>query len=668
LDGYKKVVAERAKGRLANIDLVLPVVELRLDKFVGHDSEFQRVNFHVIFDEVDPEIIETQFINLLPREFRLQPSNQALQGRWSAVPTRKSLTDFGELIIEAAPAERKAQYGPPLHEGFNNFNVSLETVQKALSSTYFQGRRHLTAVGKTEWDAIRWSDASIAEKRNVIHSADILFSAAETVAAFQSARDALVAANVNSHLLDCSDGHELSSSTAKDRIGNCFTWIKADTTFAGLQHAIKEYPKRVFVGDTPDKVAKVYASPTKYIKGIRIAKVPGSSLAEPWFDCSFRLSQDLVAIIGNKGSGKSALADTLGLLGGTKQSSHFSFLNEQKVRDPRYNKAANFEGTVTWASGTTLTRRLDSDPDWDSVETVKYLRQNYVETLCNEIVAGQDSEFDRELKQIIFSHVGPAERLGHDTLDDVLRYLTAETQGTIRVLAGRVHAIDEEIAQHEARASESFRSQLESQLRNRREELEGHDRSKPTAVPEPTQSEEVREAAAKIRAQIAKGREELGKVNEEIATLERDRVELARRIAVLDKAITKVDNLRRQYEEFKRSLTADLQELNVDPPITFQDVAGLTVDREKLTRRRERFAADMARVVEELDVSRPGMAAARKRSVEGELRKLSYRTPLTSPIGVSSPIRMHWRDGPTSEPLSLALWMCSSRLHGWSIV
>src|SRR5260370_20612594 len=121
LDGYKRVVAERAKGRLKNIDFVLPVIELRLDKFVGHDSHFQRVNFHVIFDEIDPEVIETQFIARLPRKFRLLPGNESLSGQWSAVPTRKSLTDFGQKIIDAAPGVRKTQYGPPLKEGFNNF-------------------------------------------------------------------------------------------------------------------------------------------------------------------------------------------------------------------------------------------------------------------------------------------------------------------------------------------------------------------------------------------------------------------------------------------------------------------------------------------------------------------------------------------------------------------
>lgn len=621
LDGYKRVVAERAKGRLKNMDLVLPVIELRLDKFVGHDSNFQRVNFHVIFDEVDPEVIETQFIALLPRRFRLLPGNESVSGRWSAVPTRKSLSDFGKMIIDAAPVDRKHQYGSPLHEGFNNFNVTLENVQEALASTYFQGK-HLTAVGKTEWDAISWNDASVAEKRNVIHNADIVFTAAETVAAFHNGRNALEKAGVNRRLFDCSDGHELSSGTTKDRIGNCFTWVKADTTFAGLQHAVKEYSGRVFIGDTPDKVAKVRVNPTKYITGIEIRKAPGSSLAEPWFDGSLPVNHDLVAIIGNKGSGKSALADTLGLLGDTRQSAHFSFLNDQKFRDPRDNKAVHFEGTLKWASGAAVVRRLDVDPDQDAVETVKYLPQNYIETLCNEIVAGEDSAFDRELKQIIFSHVGPAERYGRDTLDDVVHYVTAETHGTIRVLAGKVHAINEEIAQLELRASSSFRNQLESQLRVKRGELEAHDGAKPSAVPEPTQSEALREAAARIHEQIATRKEDLATLTEEIARLEKDRVELARRIAVLDKAITKVDNFRRQYDDFQRGLTDDLRDLNLDTPIRFEDIANLSMDRGKLTAPRDDFAGQLVEIGKKLDPAQSGTITARKHRREEELRKL----------------------------------------------
>src|SRR5229473_5076760 len=71
LDGYRKVREAKANGRLANIDLILPVIELRLDKFGGTDSHLKRINYHVIFNEIDPDLIQAQFLNGLTREFKL---------------------------------------------------------------------------------------------------------------------------------------------------------------------------------------------------------------------------------------------------------------------------------------------------------------------------------------------------------------------------------------------------------------------------------------------------------------------------------------------------------------------------------------------------------------------------------------------------------------------
>lgn len=44
IDGYKKVLEYKRSGRLANIDLILPVVELRLAKFAGNEK-FKRINY-----------------------------------------------------------------------------------------------------------------------------------------------------------------------------------------------------------------------------------------------------------------------------------------------------------------------------------------------------------------------------------------------------------------------------------------------------------------------------------------------------------------------------------------------------------------------------------------------------------------------------------------------
>jgi hypothetical protein len=51
VDGYIKVLEYKAAGRLKNIELILPVVELRLDKFGGTDADLRRVNFHVLFSD-----------------------------------------------------------------------------------------------------------------------------------------------------------------------------------------------------------------------------------------------------------------------------------------------------------------------------------------------------------------------------------------------------------------------------------------------------------------------------------------------------------------------------------------------------------------------------------------------------------------------------------------
>lgn len=70
----------------------------------------------------------------------------------------------------------------------------------------------LTAVGKTEWDAMRW-DGSPADKKSVINAADFVFISSENQDAFDKSKSSLKAQSVNDLLLDCSDAHSFSSET-----------------------------------------------------------------------------------------------------------------------------------------------------------------------------------------------------------------------------------------------------------------------------------------------------------------------------------------------------------------------------------------------------------------------------------------------------------------------
>jgi len=122
LTGYKRILEERAKGRLSNIELFLPVIELRIDKFGGSLGHLSRVNCHVIFsNKLKPELIEQQFLNALSSKYVLSPQYEHLRKtrKWAALPTRDSLEDLGKMIIESVPADERMKFNAPLIEGFN---------------------------------------------------------------------------------------------------------------------------------------------------------------------------------------------------------------------------------------------------------------------------------------------------------------------------------------------------------------------------------------------------------------------------------------------------------------------------------------------------------------------------------------------------------------------
>lgn len=327
IDGYRRILEERKRNRLSNLDLVLPVIELRLDKFVGTEGHFKKINLHVIFsDEISPDTIEAQFLNGLSNEYRL--SREAADTGWNALPTRDSITELGQMILDTTPKEKRPGISP-LHHGFNNIAFSLDRIREILSGHNFRNK-HLVAIGKAEWESMRWSDHGIAEKKDVIQSADMVFTAAESPEACRRALGKLREQEVNDRLFDCSDAHSYSDSADKDRIGHCYTWVKADPTFLGLQHALKEYRARVYLGTEPPKLSVIRAEGGRFIRSIEIRKVPGAKCEEDWFDCELQLNHDLVAIIGRKGSGKSALTDVIGLLGNNDREEffHFSIRND----------------------------------------------------------------------------------------------------------------------------------------------------------------------------------------------------------------------------------------------------------------------------------------------------------------------------------------------------
>ena len=113
-----------------------------------------------------------------------------------------------------------------------------------------------------------------------------------------------------------SDAHSI------DKFGvypsNRITWLKAQTTFAGLRQVCHEPALRCYIGPTPPKQEHIIQNPTKYMKRIQIAKIAETSLGEIWFEgTDINLNPGLIAIIGNKGTAENRLGLHLGLVGNT---------------------------------------------------------------------------------------------------------------------------------------------------------------------------------------------------------------------------------------------------------------------------------------------------------------------------------------------------------------
>lgn len=589
VDGYERVLKEKQAGRLKNIDLILPVVELRLDKFGGvvkknedgtySSSEWSRVNLHIIFDQLPPEVIRQQFLNALVQCYDLIPEAAQFKGKWQAVITRDSLIQLGQMVIDSTPVELRAARGGPLQEGFNNFCVSLEKIQKALESHDLKGR-HLIAVGKAEWEGMKWNDQSIADKRNVINCVDLVFTASENPEAYQKAKARLVENEVKSTLLDCSDAHALSTSGNKDRIGRCFTWIKADPTFSGLVQAVAEFEQRVFVGDTPPKRLLVDANRTKYASSIAITKRAGSTLAETWFNVDVPLNHDLVAIIGNKGSGKSALSDTIALAGDTRNYASFSFLRENRFRNPRGKLAEHFIGTLRWHDGTESPRSLHENPTASSVERVKYLPQSYLETLCNELADNSSSTFDSELRKIIYTHVPEEQQIGFPSLDDLLNFKISQLEEERKLLLEGLSKLNQDLISVEDRLSNEFRSTLMQQLDARKGELAALENSQPVAVEDPQESDAAKQAAAAANEKLAKFEAELKAVLAQEQDARQKKTEALKHAAHTTRVLQTIKTYQKSHDQF--TVTLDEMLAAVPTNLRAADLIALNVELAQL--------------------------------------------------------------------------------------
>jgi ABC-type lipoprotein export system ATPase subunit len=611
LDGYRKVLDYRKQGRLANLDLVLPVIELRLNHFGGTVGQLSRVNLHVIFsDELDADLIQAQFLNGLKCDATLLPS--PAQSEWSSLLTRESLESLGAAVKDSLPEEHRASAGSDLMEGFSNYNVSMQDVLELLEKPHFK-HKYFLAVGKAEWADVKWNSQSVAFKKTLVNRPHFVFTATATPATFANSRQALMEAQVNDRLLDCSDAHHLSTSGEPNRIGNSLTWINAVPTFEGLRHAYFEYETRVYIGDEPPKVAAMRAHRTHHLDRIAVQPSPETKPSLR-FEADLPLNAGFVAIVGNKGKGKSALTDVVGLMADSHRSEEFSFLNVRRFRSPRQNLAAMHRGSLTWLSGAQVERSLDEEVDPIASERVQYLPQSYLESICNE-GPGADDLFTRELGQVIFSHVPEEDRLGATTLQELIAHRTASTQRRIDILRTEIGTTADRIVELENQSQPNVRSSLEAKVREKEAELSAHDAIKPEEVLPANETDGSRSSR---EAAIEDVRERIVELQAELRSIQSKANDKALLVERSDSLKKEVENLRHQHETFVERVAPIASDLGIE----INDVVKLSIDLTPLDELAQRLAEERAAVASRLSPTQDGTPAKLVAEATDELKKL----------------------------------------------
>lgn len=470
LDGYKRVVKARTEGRLRNIVAVFPVVELRIPQFGGTEGHLSRVNLHVIFDpDIPVEVIEQQFLGALGGKFSLVAGTK--DATWSGAVTRDSVIELGRQVKASAPEDKKDDYKSDLIEGFNNLNVPLENVKDVLESSFLKGRT-LVGLGKAEWNQIKWNDGSIATKKDVINYADLIFTAFHNPSDWPDHIAKLRSAGVNSRLLDCSDSHQFSSSDQPERLGQCRTWMNTTPTFAGLVHALEEFDYRIYVGLAPPILGRVQRHPEQFIDSVRIFPT-ADDIAAPTFDYELSLNAGFVAIVGNKGQGKSALLDCIALAGNSARNGEFAFLTSQRFLSAGNKRAKDYAVEVKWTAGPSRKAQLNEQYDSSSAVAVEYLPQKFVERVCSADDLSDDADaFEKELREVLFTHISDEERAGAESFDALLEQCTRSSFNAIERLRAELRPlIKAYVDLAEFRASNSLED-VDAKLRIKRSEIE----------------------------------------------------------------------------------------------------------------------------------------------------------------------------------------------------
>jgi hypothetical protein len=486
-DTYEEVLRGKATGRLPHAKLIFPNVELRLDVATAKGGF---VNLHLFVSPEDPNHLE-ELQRLLSRlQFNV------MQDRFDC--TRADLIRLGKKADPNISDDRAA-----LAYGANQFKVNFQKLREVFAESGWAKKNILIAVagGATDGTSGVREAADQTIRREIEGFAHVIFASSAAQREFWLGQRDLGPAEIRAcygGLKPClhgSDAHKLEGVATP--FGDRFSWIKGALEFDALRQACIDPEGRAYVGEQPPRSAM----PSQIISHVRIDDAEWAATPD------IPLNPGLVAIIGARGSGKTALVDVIAA--GCDAISTSGWDADENITPSFLARARKLIGdattTLTWGGGATVTRSLDGrDANGHmSFLRARYLSQQFVEELCS--TKGASDGLVAEIERVIF------ESHSQDDREGAIDFAALRDQQTARFQQAREREADA-IADTSGRIATEFEKEslvaaLATQVGQKKKVIADYNADRAKLVVKGTEAQVARhtklsEAAQTLRSKI----------------------------------------------------------------------------------------------------------------------------------------------------------------------
>lgn len=484
-DTYEEVVRQQGVGRLPDVKLVFPNIEIRLD--VAAKSGF--VNVHLLVSPEDPDHLAELRRILTRLQFH------AYDDRFDC--TRSELIRLGRRANPTIKNDRTA-----LAHGATQFKVNFDQLRKVYGESNWAKKNILIAVAGSETDGTSGvREAADATLRQEIEKfSHIIFASGQAQREFwlgqrsATADELLLRYNGCKPCLHGSDAHTQGSTgrPTNDR----FSWIKGALTFDALRQACIDPAGRAYVGTEPPQ----HALPSQVISQVEITKASWASTP------MIPLNPGLVAIIGARGSGKTALADVIAA--GCDAIAWSAWNADESITPSFLIRARTLIGsahaTLTWGGGATTIRALDGSDTNDpfAYPRARYLSQQFVEDLCSS--KGASEGLIQEVEHVIFEAHSEDSREGAMSFAELLESRTARFQQSRQREDEAIALISDRIA--EELEKEGLVAAYDQQAAQKRNLIAGYNADLAKLVVKGTEAQAKRHAELSRAAQTLNGK------------------------------------------------------------------------------------------------------------------------------------------------------------------